>query len=105
MTQQITKVENIEAISHKPILVNFDPSSENEIKLDIITECLKNITNIGVLTLPVYTSSTGTDEDLIYKESDMDLDKLYKVKWRGKQIALRRTKNGVEMLEFVPDEK
>ena len=36
----------------------------------------------------------------------MEIGKLYKIKWQGRRVALRRTPNGkVEFLEFIPNRK
>lgn len=54
---------------------------------------------------PVYVEDVDGSEVLRYHEDDMVIGKLYKFKWHGEWHAALRSKEGVELLEFYPDEQ
>jgi len=54
---------------------------------------------------PVYVEDDGGSEILRYREADMVEGKLYKIRWYGERYAVLRSKDGVEILKFYPDEK
>jgi|SRR6188472_1964360 len=43
-------------------------------------------------------------DQLIYNSNLMEIDTLYKIKWKGNIIALKKTKGGkIDFFEFEPD--
>lgn len=54
---------------------------------------------------PVYVTVQDGEEQLMYSTSRMEINKLYEVEWNGENFALQKTKNGVEIFKFYPDEK
>ncbi len=53
----------------------------------------------------VYVEKIGGQEQLVYRTSEMEMDKLYPVEWDGEKYALRKTKQSVEIFKFYPEEK
>ncbi len=43
-------------------------------------------------------------EELRYNSSVMEVGKIYKVEWSGRQYGIRKTSDDVEVLRFYPDE-
>ena len=54
---------------------------------------------------PVYVENIDGSEVLRYREADMAVGKIYRFKWYGEWYAALRSKEGVELLRFYPDEK
>jgi len=54
---------------------------------------------------PVRVENVGGTEVLRYREADMVIGELYRFRWHGEEFAALRSKEGVELLKFVPDEK
>ncbi|CAI9831395.1 MAG: hypothetical protein MPI95_00020 [Nitrosopumilus sp.] len=54
---------------------------------------------------PVRVVRRGDEEQIVYRTSDMEMGKLYKVMWCGEGYALRKTETEVEFFKFYPDAK
>lgn len=54
---------------------------------------------------PVRVEVAGGTEVLRYREADMAVGRLYRFRWEGEEFAALRSRDGVEILKFVPDAK
>ena len=81
----------------------FIPRNGEEVKLPSATT---NTYNGDVLFCdfpkPVYVIKTDEGEQLIYRTSEMELDKEYHVKWYDDHHVLIRRKDKVEFFKFFP---
>ncbi len=53
---------------------------------------------------PVYVETVDGQERIVYKTSEMEMDRLYPVEWNGVKYALRKTEQSVEFFKFYPEE-
>ncbi len=53
----------------------------------------------------VYVEKINGDEQLIYRTAEMKLNKLYPIKWKEENYALKKTEHNVEIFKFYPDKK
>lgn len=53
---------------------------------------------------PVYVEDADGEDILHYREADMAMGRLYRFRWGGEEFAALRSRAGVEILKFVPEE-
>lgn len=52
---------------------------------------------------PVYVEYQGGKEKLVYYRKEMEVNKLYQIRWLGEDFALRKTKQGTVQLVKLLD--
>lgn len=111
-TQYSINQINIHKFNTQARQFHISPEEQTDIpvRLDNLSEFLLDlksyhliqyILDIGKNREPVYIDD---DDRLIYNSNLMEIDKLYKLKWKGNIIALKKTKEGkIDFFEFEPD--
>ena len=106
ITQQVSVDRATQAFTHPQVRVRKALAAGIEESMAAMRVYHASVViNVTLPVNPVHVRSTESGEDLVYREADMVPGVAYPVKWRGRQVALRRTGDGVELLEIVADEK